>query len=41
MPHRSQITGKGHLCGHDGHSTILCGVARLLGRARPRAGGSC
>lgn len=38
LPHRSQITGKGHLCGHDGHSTILCGVARLLGRARPARG---
>ncbi|WP_420396786.1 amidohydrolase [Nioella sp.] len=37
-PHRSQIDGKGHLCGHDGHMTILAGMARLLGRQRPARG---
>lgn len=37
-PHRSQVPGKGHLCGHDGHMTILAGLARGLGRARPRRG---
>ena len=37
-PHRSAFPGKGHLCGHDGHMAILAGVARLLGRERPRRG---
>lgn len=36
--YRSQIEGKGHLCGHDGHMTILAAVARILGRQRPESG---
>lgn len=32
--HRSQVPGKGHLCGHDGHMAVLMGLARLLSRAR-------
>ncbi|WP_022705320.1 amidohydrolase [Pseudorhodobacter ferrugineus] len=36
--HRSTIDGKGHLCGHDGHTTILMGLARLLARKRPAKG---
>ncbi len=28
--HRSTVPGKGHLCGHDGHSTILLALARGL-----------
>ncbi len=36
--YRSQIAGKGHLCGHDGHMTILAAVARVLGRQRPESG---
>ncbi|WP_412504283.1 amidohydrolase [Roseovarius sp. SYSU LYC5161] len=37
-PHRSEVAGKGHLCGHDGHMSILVGLARLLARHRPRHG---
>ena len=36
--HRSLIDGVGHLCGHDGHMTILMGLARLLSRQRPARG---
>lgn len=38
IPHASEIPGVGHLCGHDGHSTILLGLARLLARRRPARG---
>ncbi len=38
VEHSSEISGKGHLCGHDGHSTILCAVGRMLGRKRPKRG---
>ncbi len=27
LPYKSQIDGKGHLCGHDGHMASLIGVA--------------
>ena len=37
-PYRSTIPGKGHLCGHDGHMTLLMGLARLLSRQRPERG---
>ncbi len=37
-PWRSAVPGKGHLCGHDGHATILAGLARLMGRRRPARG---
>jgi amidohydrolase len=36
--HRSVAPGKAHLCGHDGHMTILAAVARGLGRRRPHCG---
>lgn len=29
---KSEMVGKGHLCGHDGHMTILLGLGRLLSR---------
>ena len=38
IPHRSATPGKGHLCGHDGHTAILAGLARALGRQRPQRG---
>ena len=34
----SEISGKAHLCGHDGHMTMLLALARLLSRRRPQAG---
>lgn len=37
-PHRSEVPGKAHLCGHDGHMTILAALARGLGRERPERG---
>ncbi len=36
--HRSTVPGKGHLCGHDGHMTMLMGVAHHLSRLRPSKG---
>ncbi|WP_112323166.1 amidohydrolase [Oceanibium sediminis] len=32
--HRSEIQGKGHLCGHDGHMAIVMGVAERLAARR-------
>ena len=36
--HSSTRPGTAHLCGHDGHSTILLGLARLLARRPPARG---
>ena len=38
MEYRSKNDGVGHKCGHDGHMTILCGVASLLAEKRPEYG---
>ncbi|MGO4622652.1 M20/M25/M40 family metallo-hydrolase [Ensifer sp. 2YAB10] len=38
ISHRSEIQGKGHLCGHDGHMTILMALAKGLGQMRPAKG---
>jgi amidohydrolase len=35
---RSEIAGKGHMCGHDGHMAILCGLARRLQADPPKRG---
>ena len=35
---RSEIDGKGHLCGHDGHMAIVCGLAQYLAANRPAKG---
>jgi len=29
---KSEVPGKGHLCGHDGHMTMLLGLGRLISR---------
>jgi amidohydrolase len=36
--YRSTIPAKGHMCGHDGHMTILMALARLIARKRPATG---
>ena len=38
IPYRSQNEGVSHKCGHDGHATILCGLAQWLGEQRPDQG---
>lgn len=37
-PHQSQTKGKGHLCGHDGHMAIICGLGEKLAQNRPEKG---
>ncbi len=36
--HKSIYEGKSHKCGHDGHSTILCGLAQFLSSHKLRNG---
>ena len=36
--HQSNTRGVGHKCGHDGHMSIICGVAKVLSHERPSAG---
>lgn len=36
--HRSRIEGVSHKCGHDGHATILCGLAKNLSIHPPSSG---
>ena len=38
IPHRSLVDGKAHMCGHDGHMTMMAAVARVLARRRPLRG---
>lgn len=38
VPYRSQTPDRGHLCGHDGHMTMVLGVAHQLAAQRPRRG---
>lgn len=34
-PYRSQIEGRGHKCGHDGHMASLCALALEVERSQP------
>lgn len=34
LPYRSEVDGVGHLCGHDGHATMLLGAGRYLAATR-------
>ena len=38
LPYRSTVRGKSHMCGHDGHTTILAALARQLARRPPASG---
>lgn len=38
MDYKSTNDGNGHKCGHDGHMTILCGLAQWLGKNKPETG---
>src|SRR5690606_31326309 len=38
VAHRSLVPGKSHMCGHEGHTTILAALARQFGRRRPATG---
>ncbi len=38
VPHASQVPGKSHMCGHDGHTAILAALGRQFGRRRPASG---
>jgi amidohydrolase len=38
VPHRSEIKGRGHLCGHDGHMVSLLGFATCVAEKRPAKG---
>ncbi|AHD09685.1 amidohydrolase [Phaeobacter gallaeciensis] len=38
QPYRSTHAGRGHLCGHDGHMTIVAALAEELAARRPARG---
>ena len=40
LPYRSVHPGRAHKCGHDGHTTILMGVAAVLARHRDAVDGN-
>ncbi|MDX8454655.1 amidohydrolase [Mesorhizobium sp. VK9D] len=38
VEHSSEVPGKSHMCGHDGHTAILAALGRQFGRDRPARG---
>jgi len=38
VSYKSKTNGKAHLCGHDGHMAILCGLGAMLSIKRPKKG---
>jgi amidohydrolase len=38
LPYRSIYSGRGHLCGHDGHMAMVSGLAHYLKKERPEKG---
>lgn len=40
LPYASETPGRMHACGHDGHTTCLCGTAKVLQRYRDRLHGT-
>ena len=39
VPYRSQVAGKMHACGHDGHAAVLLSVAKILSAPRSELSG--
>jgi amidohydrolase len=37
-PYQSKVKANGHLCGHDGHMAIICGLGEKLALNRPEKG---
>ncbi|MCP5380940.1 MAG: amidohydrolase [Kordiimonadaceae bacterium] len=38
FPHRSKNSGISHKCGHDGHMSIIYGLAQMISNERPKQG---